>query len=460
MRPTHRAPPEPAVSAFDPIAALMRAESLPEAAIAAFGRHHAQLVAGATGLIPESDIQPVPALPDADDLGERHAGIGRAHLHEAVVIKLNGGLGTSMGLSKAKSLLPVKQGQSFLALIARQARAAGCPLVLMNSFSTQADSLALLDGLDPLPGDLPRDFLQHKVPKLDRQTLQPVAWPEERLRWCPPGHGDIYNALVTRGVLAQLRAAGKRVAFVSNSDNLGATLDPRILGYVLDNGLPFLMEVADRTAADRKGGHLALQGEQLILRESAQCPPDDTGSFQDVSRHRYFNTNNLWIDLVALERLLEAQGGALALPLIRNAKTVDPRDGASTPVFQLESAMGAAIALFEGAAALRIPRTRFSPVKTTADLLRVRSDATELTEDGRVVPATEHTPLISLDADHYKKIADLEARFPGGAPSLKGCRSLTVEGDWTFGAGVVVNGDVVLSSDTPQRVPDGAVLEG
>jgi UTP--glucose-1-phosphate uridylyltransferase len=287
-----------------------------------------------------------------------------------------------------------------------------------------------------------------------------VDWPDAHLRWCPPGHGDIYNALVTRGVLAQLRAAGIRVAFVSNSDNLGATLDPRILGYVLDNGLPFLMEVADRTAADRKGGHLALRGEQLILRESAQCPPEDTERFQDVTRHRYFNTNNLWIDLVALERLLEARGGALALPLIRNAKTVDPRDGASTPVYQLESAMGAAIALFEGAAALRVPRTRFSPVKTTADLLRVRSDATRLTDDGRVVPATDHTPLISLDSAHYKKIADLEARFPGGAPSLEGCRSLTVEGDWTFGAGVVVKGDVVLRADTPQRVPDGAVLQG
>lgn len=445
---------------FDGIAALMAAEDLPDAAIAAFGRHHAQLLAGATGLIPESDLAPVAGLPDADDLGERHAGIGREHLHEAVVIKLNGGLGTSMGLSKAKSLLPVKQGQSFLELIAHQARSAGCPLVLMNSFSTQADSLALLDTLDPLPGDLPRDFLQHKVPKLDRETLQPVDWPDEHLRWCPPGHGDIYNALVTRGVLAELRAAGVRTAFVSNSDNLGATLDPRILGTFLDQGLPFLMEVADRTAADRKGGHLAVQGEQLILRESAQCPPGDVASFQDVTRHRYFNTNNLWIDLVALERLLEQRGGALALPLIRNAKTVDPRDPASTPVYQLESAMGAAIALFEGAGALRVPRTRFSPVKTTADLLRVRSDATTLSDDGRVLPATDHTPLISLDAAFYKKVSDLDARFPSGAPSLVGCRSLTVRGDWSFGAGVVVKGDVALSSDTPRRVPDGALLEG
>lgn len=449
--------PDPASTA---IAALMRAEELPEAAIAAFGRHHAQLVAGATGLIAESELSPVDGLPDATELGERHAAIGRSHLDAAVVIKLNGGLGTSMGLSRAKSLLGVKHGRSFLELIALQARAASCPLVLMNSFSTQADSLALLDQLPPLPGELPRDFLQHKVPKLDRQTLQPVAWPEERLRWCPPGHGDIYNALVTRGVLARMRAMGIRVAFVSNSDNLGATLDPCILGYFIEQELPFLMEVADRTPADRKGGHLARQGSQLILRESAQCPPGDVDRFQDVDRHRYFNTNNLWIDLVALERLLEAHGGSLALPLIRNAKTVDPRDRLSTPVFQLESAMGAAIALFAGAGALRVPRTRFSPVKTTADLLRVRSDATVLTEDGCVVPATSHTPLISLDSRFFKGIAELEKRFPHGPPSLRDCRSLTVEGDWTFGASVVVRGHVVLSTSEPRHVPDGSILQG
>ena len=445
---------------FSEIAALMRADGLPEAAISAFGRHHAQLVAGETGLIPEAALSPVDGLPDAEQLGEAEATVGRAHLHEAVIIKLNGGLGTSMGLSRAKSLLPVKQGRSFLELIAHQSRTAGCPLVLMNSFSTQTDSLALLDGLAPLPGDLPRDFLQHRVPKLDQETLRPVAWPDPALRWCPPGHGDLFNALVTRGVLARLRSAGIRYAFVSNADNLGATLDPRILGAFVGQGLPFLMEVADRTEADRKGGHLARQGGRLILRESAQCPPEDAARFQDVTRHRYFNTNNLWIDLVALEALLTEHGGALALPLIRNGKTVDPRDSGSTPVYQLESAMGAAIGLFEGAGALRVPRTRFSPVKTAADLLRVRSDATRLTDDGRVVPTTAQPPLVSLDARFYKQVADLDARFPAGPPSLQSCRSLCIEGDWTFGAGVVVRGDVRLATDSPQRVPDGAVLEG
>jgi len=440
---------------LDELTKMMREDGLPALAMSSFSHHYRQLVAGATGMIPESAISPVASLPDADHLGDALTTLGAENLSRSVIIKLNGGLGTSMGLKTAKSLLPVKEGKSFLELIVHQARHAGCPLVLMNSFSTQADSLAVLDALPPTPGELPRDFLQHRIPKIDRATLGPVAWPDERLRWCPPGHGDLFTALVTRGTLARLRAAGIRYAFVSNSDNLGATLDPAILGHVIAGGIPFLMEVADRTEADAKGGHLAMQDGQLILRERAQCAEADQATFQDHTRHRYFNTNNLWLDLDALQARLDA--GDMHLPLIRNAKTVDPRDGESTPVYQLESAMGAAIAVFEDSAALRVPRTRFSPVKTCADLLRVRSNATTLTDDHRVVPAVA-PPVISLDSRYYKLVGDLERRFPAGPPSLRGCRRLTVAGDWTFGAGVVVHGEVTLSTDTPRVVPDGTVL--
>ncbi|MFT5680915.1 MAG: UTP--glucose-1-phosphate uridylyltransferase [Myxococcota bacterium] len=442
---------------LDALMTMMQADDLPQQAIDSFAHHYRQLIAGETGMIPESAITPVADLPDAEALDPALADLGRAHLHRAVIIKLNGGLGTSMGLQVAKSLLPVKSGQSFLELIVHQARHAGCPLVLMNSFSTQDDSLALLDTLPPTPGDLPRDFLQHRIPKIDQGTLGPVDWSDERLRWCPPGHGDLFTALITRGTLAALRGVGIRYAFVSNSDNLGATLDPAILGHVISKGLPFLMEVADRTEADAKGGHLAMRDGQLILRERAQCAPEDAATFQDHTRHRYFNTNNLWLDLDVLQARIDAEGG-LHLPLIRNAKTVDPRDAASPAVYQLESAMGAAIAVFEGSGALRVPRSRFSPVKTTADLLRVRSDATVLTADHRVISTVE-PPVIVLDSRYYKLVSDLEARFPAGVPSLKGCARLTVEGDWTFGAGVVVEGTVRLEGDGGQ-VEDGTVLRG
>merc|ERR1712185_583190 len=141
------------------------------------------------------------------------------------------------------------------------------------------------------------------------------------------------------------------------------------------------MECATRTEADKKGGHLCRRGAKLMLRESAQCPDADEKAFQDVSKHKFFNTNNLWIDLVALKKAFDSHGGALPLPVIKNSKTVDPRDKKSTKVLQLETAMGAAIECFEGAAAILIPRTRFAPVKTTGDLLALMSDAYEVSDD-------------------------------------------------------------------------------
>ncbi|MDX1650778.1 MAG: UTP--glucose-1-phosphate uridylyltransferase, partial [Myxococcota bacterium] len=342
---------------FEPFEEKMRAEGLPEAAIRAFRHDYEQLARGATGTLSESEIEPVAAdaLSAAADLGEAEREAGRAALPRTVVIKLNGGLGTSMGMTKAKSLLPVKEGQSFLDVIARQMirlrERFGCvvPLVLMNSFRTRDDSLKALAAHGPLSGPLPPDFLQHKVPKVRADDLQPASWPREpEHEWCPPGHGDLYTALVTSGMLEAMRAEGFRHAFVSNADNLGALLEPSILGWFAASGAPFAMEVKERTDADRKGGHLARRRDGgLVLREIAQCPPEERERFEDVSRYAFFNTNNLWLDLEVLRETLEARGGVLGLPLIRNEKPVDPTDSSSPRVYQLETAMGAAIGVFE-----------------------------------------------------------------------------------------------------------------
>lgn len=119
------------------------------------------------------------------------------------------------------------------------------------------------------------------------------------MEWCPPGHGDLYAALLGSGKLDALLEEGIKYMFVSNSDNLGATLDTQLLKYFADSGAPFMMECCERTANDKKGGHLAVRkaDSQLILREAAQCPDEDEDKFQDISTHKYFNTNNLWIDL-------------------------------------------------------------------------------------------------------------------------------------------------------------------
>lgn len=449
---------------FAPFEAKMRQAGLNDAAVRAFAGAYAALRKGETGLIPESAIEPARDLPSAEALASQP----RAELlAQTVVIKLNGGLGTSMGLEKAKSLLPVRGTDTFLDLIARQIlrlreKTGGTAprFLLMNSFSTSADTRAHLAAHQPGLGDpVESELMQNRVPKVLAGTLEPLAWPAQPdLEWCPPGHGDIYACLLGSGWLDRLLAEGIRYAFVSNSDNLGATLDETLLAYFADSGLSFLMEVTRRTAADRKGGHLArrLSDGRLLLRESAQCPKADEEAFQDIGRHQYFNTNNLWIRLDRLKEILEENDGLIPLPIIVNKKTADPRDAQSPAVIQLETAMGAAIECFADAGAIDVPRTRFAPVKTTADLLAVRSDAYVLTEDLRLEldPSRQgQPPRLQLDQAYCKLVDGLDATFPHGAPSLRECRSLTIHGPLVCGPDVVFRGDVVLRNHTDSPVP-------
>jgi UTP--glucose-1-phosphate uridylyltransferase len=444
----------------------MRREGLADAAIDTFRFYYEQLEAGESGLMPEASIQPVDALPDADGLRDE---AGPELLDRTVVVKLNGGLGTSMGMTGPKSLLEVKDGLTFLDVSARQVlrmrerTGARLPLVLMNSFATRDASLDALERHDGIEVDVPVDFVQNKEPKVLVEDLLPASWPADRaLEWCPPGHGDLYTALQTSGMLERLLDQGYRYAFVSNVDNLGAVLEPRILAWFAASGAPFAMEAADRTAADRKGGHLARREDGgLVLREIAQTPDEDVDAFQDVERHRYFNTNNLWLDLQALADVLRERGCVLGLPMIVNRKTVDPADKASPAVYQLETAMGSAIGVFDGAQALRVPRSRLAPVKATSDLLVLRSDAYVLSDDFHVDLAEQRggrAPLVELDDDHFKLVGDFDARFPAGAPSLVDAERLQVRGDVRFGRGVVVRGSAVVEG--PREIEDGAVLSG
>ena len=442
---------------FAPLAAEMQAEGRPDVVIRTFAHSYGQLLRGETGLIPEADIQPVENLPDAEALPQQLTEKGCQALAKTVLLKLNGGLGTGMGLDRAKSLLPVKDGLTFLDIIARQALAADIPLVLMNSFSTRDDSLSALRSYPELRGPIPLDFLQHKVPKIRQDDFSPADSPETpALEWNPPGHGDIYPALLTSGLLDKLLEEGFRYVFVSNADNLGAVMDLAILGYFAESGAPFLMEVADRTDADRKGGHLArFPDGQLLLRETAQCSTADEECFQDISRHRYFNTNSLWLNLELLKRVLQQRQGVLGLAPIYNRKTLDPREPTSPSVIQVETAMGSAISVFPDAQAIRVPRARFAPVKTTEDLLLVRSDVYQLNEQYCVVPSAERRqplPVVRLDSRYYKMIDDFDTRFPAGVPSMLNCQRLTIEGDVRFGASVVCTGDVRLENLSAEQI--------
>jgi UTP--glucose-1-phosphate uridylyltransferase len=364
----------------------------------------------------------------------------------------------------------VKDGQTFLDVIARQVlhlrerHGAAIPLLLMNSFATRDDTLEALEEYPDLKLEgLPLDFMQGKVPKLlADDDHRPVSWEADpSLEWAPPGHGDVFTSLASSGTLDTLLERGYEYLFLSNSDNLGAVLEPRILSWFASEELPFLSEVVDRTEADRKGGHLARRTDDggLVLRETAQVPEEDQEAFEDTERHRFFNANNIWVNLRALKRALEERDGVLGLPMIVNRKTVDPSDSSSPAVLQLETAMGAAIRVFDGAAALHVPRARFAPVKTTNNLLVVRSDAYELADDWTVqlAPGRDTVPIVEL-SDDFKLLRDFEDRFAGGPPSLIEAERLEVEGDVHFGRDVKVRGRVHI--DGPAEIPDGAVLDG
>ncbi len=310
---------------------------------------------------------------------------------------------------------------------------------------------------------MPLEFLQNKEPKLLAKDLSPVSFPTDPdLEWCPPGHGDVYTALRGTGLLDLLIERGFRHVFISNSDNLGAVPDARVAGWFAGSGAPFAIEAVRRTQSDRKGGHFARRKSdgRLVLRETAQTPEEDKESLADLDRHQFTSTNNLWFDLAAMKQALDVRDGILGLPLIRNTKNVDPADKSTPEVIQIETAMGAAIEVFDGSTLIEVGRDRFVPVKTTNDLLVLRSDVYGLGADFVLDQQAAEIPFIDLDGSFYKLVGEFDQRFPEGAPSLAKATSLTIEGDVTFGRDVQVIGDVEIEAPSAQRLAPGTVLTG
>lgn len=442
----------------------MERANLHPVVIDTFSHYYKNIISGATGLISDKDIRPVTSdnIEDADRI-QKYAEAGRNASSNVVMIKLNGGLGTSMGLTRAKSLLKVKNEKTFLEIILKQAEKRHVNLALMNSFNTHEDTLDALSKIKP--PDTPLLFLQNKFPKILQKNFAPANWPKNPdLEWNPPGHGDIYSAVYASGILNRLLDKGIVYAFISNSDNLGATLDESLLGYFVEKGFPFMMEVAPRTPSDVKGGHIARHKDgRLILRESAQCPENELSAFRDIKRYGFFNTNNIWINLKVLHKLIQ-KNGAVKLPIIRNPKTLDPRDENSPKVFQIETAMGAAISLFEGAAVIKVPASRFLPVKKCNDLLSIRSDRFIFSTENNLIanPNTgTKTIQVDLDPEYYGKIDLLDERFSRGVPSLTNCESLTIKGDVRFESNVAIRGKIVITNKgkTQGVIKTGTVVE-
>lgn len=450
----------------------MGAAEMPPAVVEAFSLLYTRYRQGDPGTLPWAGVrppQPGDLVPFEQLAADRER--GRQLLDQLVVISLNGGLGTTMKLQRAKSLIPVRDDLSFLDLTARQVlhlrerSGVPVPLLLMNSYHTRQDSL---EALARHPGlaleGLPQDFLQNKFPRIVRETALPLDLEDDEDNWAPPGHGDVYLSLHQSGLLERLLQRGIRWAFVSNIDNLGSTVDPCILGFMAREGVEFAMEVTERTEADIKGGPLirftdpreTAGQSRLMLLERSQVEQDRIADFGDLRVFSVFNTNSLWWRLDAM--LARLKQGPLELPMIVNPKTVQ-----GVEVVQLETAMGAAVGSFQRAVGIQVPRRRFAPVKATCDLLPVRSDAYILDEEVGIRPNPQRTvagpPVVQLDDRYYKGLADLEARFPY-PPSMVACRRLVVEGDVRFGRDVRIEGEVLVRNRGPEQreIPDGTVL--
>jgi UTP--glucose-1-phosphate uridylyltransferase len=435
---------------------LMKQENMPENVINNFLRMYEQVHSGHTGHIREDQIKAVEKLLEHQEL-EKYEDLGKENLNKIAFIKLNGGLGTSMGLSKPKSLLRIKKENNFLDIVVKQVKIINkkyktkIPLVLMNSFSTEYETRDYLEKYDDINIIM---FKQFKHPKIKQDDLRFPKHKKEHLNWNPSGHGDIYPALIENLVIENLLKKGIKYAFISNSDNLGATIDPKILGYIIGNKINFLMEVCIRTPSDKKGGHLAKKENKLILRESAQCHTEDMEEFQNIDKHKFFNTNSIWVDLEALKETYEKHNKMIPLSLIRNPKTINSKDKNSMKVYQIETAMGSAIELFEKSDAIIVDKNRFAPVKKTSDLLIVLSDIYTLDSDFNFIINEDKklNPIkIELDEDYYKLVDDFYKRFKQ-VPSLKKCDKLKIKGDIVFEENIEIIGDVKITNNTEKQI--------
>lgn len=386
----------------------------------------------------------------------------KALLNKLAVLKLNGGLGTTMGCTGPKSVIEVRNGLTFLDLIVKQIENlnhtynATVPLVLMNSFNTHDDTLKIVERYKDSKLEV-ITFNQSQYPRVVAEDM--VPWPAkgktDNAGWYPPGHGDVFPSLANSGKLDELLAQGKEYVFIANSDNLGAIVDLKILNHLVENENEYCMEVTPKTLADVKGGTLISYEGRVQLLEIAQVPDEHVNEFKSIDKFKIFNTNNMWVNLKAIKRLVEAD--ALQMEIIPNPKEVD-----GVKVLQLETAAGAAIRFFDRAIGVNVPRSRFLPVKATSDLLLVQSDLYTV-ENGAVVrnPARKiaENPSIELSGE-FKKVGDFLKRFKS-IPSIIELDSLKVNGDVWFGKNIVLKGKVVVEAAKGEKieVPDKAIIE-
>lgn len=454
----------------------LREAGLSEPAKDTFLRNFELLLEGVEPFIRESEVEPCENIIKLEELPPYTSG-PEYWFPKLVMIRLNGGLGSSMGLDRPKSLLLVRKHETFLDLVVahllwlRSHVKGQYPyFYLMNSYISRAPSLRLILSKYPEIGpasDL--DFMQNWVPRLSIDTLEPVKYPENpELEWCSPGHGDFYVSIYTSGLLDRLLKRGVKYAFIANCENVAATPDLRIVDYMEKNQIDYVMEVTYRLPIDQYVGQPLIWKNtgRFTLREAAQVHPEELNQVYNPQRHPFFNTNNIWINLLALKELLHKYKGILPLPIVLEKRLLDPLKPEAGFVYHLETSIGAGIELFDRALLIEVPRTRYLAIKTTADLLAVRSDVYELGKDHRLIISSlraKNPPLIKLDERFYSFLDKFERFFPKGAPSLIKCGYFCVIGPVMFMNPVVCEGEKVIfvnSTDQIAQVLPGVYTTG
>lgn len=379
------------------------------------------------------------------------------------VLKLNGGLGTTMGCVGPKSVIEVRGDQSFLDLTVKQIKylndglRVNVPLVLMNSFNTEEDTQKVITKYSYSDVTF-HCFNQSRYPRIYKDTLQmmPNSLDGNKEDWYPPGHGDLFHSLYNSGLLKKLIDEGKEYLFVSNIDNLAATVNFDILNYMDSENIDYIMEVTDKTKADIKGGTLIDYDGRLRLLEIAMVPQDKVEEFKSIKKFKIFNTNNIWVRLSAIQKVIESQA-LKDIDVIANVKSVK-----GSRIIQLETAIGAAIQFFNKAVGINVPRSRFLPVKDTSDLLTIRSDL-YIVKEGTLVMNPKRPipgqPIVKL-GNEFKKVADFQERIPE-IPDVLELDQLTISGDVYLGAGLSLKGTVIIVANPGSRIdiPSGSVLE-
>lgn len=391
-------------------------------------------------------------------------------LNRLAVLKLNGGLGTSMGCAGPKSAIEVKDHLNFIDLSVRQiehlntAYGTTVPIILMNSFNTKKQTEKLISKHQHV-----WSFEQSMFPRIYADTLLPVLSDRAYLGsgeadfetthegWYPPGHGDVFESLQDSGMLDKLLSMGKDYLFISNIDNLKSTVDLSILNYLQSQEIDFLMEVTKKTRADVKGGTLIDYEGTLRLLEIAQVPEYHKTDFTSIRQFKIFNTNSVWVNLNSVKALLQKK--VMELEVIENKKKLSSGE----EVLQLETALGASIRYFNNSKGMVVPRERFLPVKTCSDLFLIQSSLFNIQHGTLVMNgrrAVEATPIIRLVGSRFKTIENFQKRIKG-AINIDELDHLTISGDVSLGKNITLKGNVIIVAEEGQSItiPDGTILD-